>query len=132
MEEVLQDPGEADSDCDEDMLFEKAMAEEKALEEKFLDTFMDTAPARRGQGRVLPTEFKPPPSETQQSLFPVGISRQAILHVTRFIHHNDPKTLLIYIHDACLSDGQEDPQGEWACVFRPLAPNIQSSVSSRL
>jgi ribonuclease HI len=67
-----------------------------------------------------------------QSLFLIGTIRQAITHVTRFIHRDDPKTLLTYIHGACVNNGQEDPQGGLACVFRPLAPCIQSSVSGHL
>lgn len=97
-----------------------------------IDILMEMAPSRRGHGRVLPTEFKPPPSETPQSLFPVGISRQAIPHATPFIHRDDPENILIYISEASLTNGQEDPQGGWTYVFRLLAPNIHSSVSGRL
>ncbi|SPJ86703.1 uncharacterized protein FTOL_11728 [Fusarium torulosum] len=93
---------------------------------------MEMAPTRRGHGRVLPTEIQTTSLRNTTEFIPVGISRQVIPHVTRFIHRDDPKTLIIYIHGACLSNGQEDPQGGWACVFRPLAPNIQSSVSGRL
>ncbi|KAM0210826.1 hypothetical protein ACHAQI_005546 [Fusarium lateritium] len=130
MDKVLEDLAKADEE------WKKQEAEEEALEEKFgpfpQDVLMDMHPTRRGHGRVLPTEFRAPPSETPQSLFPVGVSRQAIPPVTRFIHRDDPKCLLIYIHGSCLRNGQEDSQGGWACLFRPLATNIQSSVSGRL
>lgn len=112
------------------------MAEREAPEKKFgpmpVDILMEMAPSRRGHGRVLPTEFKPPPSETPQSLFPVEISRQAIPHAARFTHRDDPETLLIYISGASLTDGLDGLQGGWARVLGPLAPNIHSSVSDRL
>ncbi|KAH7251312.1 RNase H domain protein, partial [Fusarium tricinctum] len=60
------------------------------------------------------------------------ISYQTIPHVTRFIHRDIPKTLLIYISGACPDNGQECLQSGWACVFRPLAPNIHLNVSGRL
>lgn len=135
MEEVLQDSCEADTDCDKGILFEKYVAEQEALEKKFgpipIDVLMEMVPSRHDHGRVLPKDFKHL-SATPQSLFPVGISRQAIPHITRFIHRDDPGTLLIYISGASLTDGLDGLQGGWARVLGPLAPNIHSSVSDRL
>lgn len=87
---------------------------------------------RRGTGKVLPTVFVPPSSAPPHALFPAGTSRQAIPKVTRFIHRDDPKTLLIYTDGACLNNGQEDPRAGWAFVFRPRKPHATTYISGRL
>ncbi|KAF5228024.1 hypothetical protein FAUST_11377 [Fusarium austroamericanum] len=92
----------------------------------------DTYVLRRGVGRVLPTIFVPPSSEAPQTLFPAGIGREAIPNVIRFIHRNDPKTLLIYTDGACINNGQSDPQAGWAFSFRPHKSDAKGYASGRL
>jgi ribonuclease HI len=87
---------------------------------------------KRGTGKVIPTVFIPPSSATPHTLFPVGISHKAIPRVTRFIHRDDPKTLLIYTDGACLNNGQENPRAGWAFIFRPRKPNATTCISGRL
>ncbi|PCD21527.1 hypothetical protein AU210_016487 [Fusarium oxysporum f. sp. radicis-cucumerinum] len=87
---------------------------------------------RRGSGKTISTVFVPPTSATSVTLFPAGISREAIPNVTRFIHRDDPKALLIYTDGACLNNGQANPRAGWAFVFRPQTPNATTYVSGRL
>jgi ribonuclease HI len=86
----------------------------------------------RGSGLVLPTVFVLPPSATPQSLFSVGIGRNAHPPVIRFIRVDDQKSLLIYTDGACLGNGQVEPRAGWAFVFGPLEPNTTASVNERL
>ncbi|KAH7259396.1 uncharacterized protein BKA55DRAFT_662040 [Fusarium redolens] len=69
---------------------------------------------------------------TPQSLFSVGIGRNAHPPVIRFIRVDDPKSLLIYTDGACLGNGQVEPRAGWAFVFGPLEPNTTASVNERL
>ncbi|KAH8657301.1 ribonuclease H-like domain-containing protein [Ilyonectria robusta] len=88
---------------------------------------------RRGTGRVLPTKFVPPsPACTPDSLFPLGISHQAIPEVTRFIRRDDPKQFLIYTDGSCLNNGQANPKAGWAFVFRPASTTPAGIISGRL
>ncbi|KAI1073341.1 hypothetical protein LB507_011668 [Fusarium sp. FIESC RH6] len=92
---------------------------------------LDFSP-RKGTGKILPTVFMPPSSATTHTLFPAGTSLRAIPEVTRFIHHDDPKTFLIYTDGACLNNGQENPRAGWAFVFRPRQSNATTYVTGRL
>lgn len=64
-----------------------------------------------GRGSVLPTVFVPPPSTTQQSLFPADFAHKAHPPATRFIHVDDLKSFLIHTSGACFGMGPAELRG---------------------
>ncbi|KAF5026350.1 hypothetical protein F66182_1558 [Fusarium sp. NRRL 66182] len=128
MDEILD---EASSDIfDEDYHGEVDNRASEAPPNNIFDDMLN--PLERGTGNVFPSVFVPPSSARPDTLFPVGISHDATPKVTRFIHRNDPKTMLIYTDGCCLNNGQADPKAGWAFVFRPQTSFANACVSGRL
>ncbi|KAK7425330.1 hypothetical protein QQZ08_008227 [Neonectria magnoliae] len=132
-----------------DELLEEELLEEELLEEERLDREADELEAqilkgphlldpfshaiKRGTGQVFPTKFSPPSAApTPNELFPVGIGRQAIPNVVRFIRRDDANQVLIYADGACLNNGQANPKAGWAFYFKPKTDQHPGAVSSRL
>lgn len=140
MDEVLEDSDEA-AERESQELYNQLSPESRAeIDARWGPpsrtpsvSFDPTGDIRRGTGRVLPTKFVPPsPACTPYSLFPLGISRQAIPTVTRFIRRDDPEQFLMYTDGACLNNGQANPKAGWACVFRPASTTPAGIISGRL
>ncbi|KAI0466992.1 ribonuclease H-like protein [Xylaria cf. heliscus] len=84
-----------------------------------LDDFDDMpGPKRlRGTGRVFPTRFTPPSSTiTPIQLFP---GQATYARLTRYIHRDDPRKVLIFTDGACLNNGKANPKAGWALVHGP-------------
>ncbi|KAF9769954.1 hypothetical protein IL306_012548 [Fusarium sp. DS 682] len=133
MDDVLTNSDAGDSDDSIDELTRQQADEARyALLRSMVSVGQESQTPRRGNGRVLPKAFKPPRSATPQSLFPVGIGRNATPNVTRYIRADDPKSFLIYTDGACLGNGQPNPRAGWSVVFRPQQPNTSARVAGRL
>ncbi|KAE9381188.1 ribonuclease H-like protein [Stipitochalara longipes BDJ] len=83
-----------------------------------------SADAARSWGsttKKYPSKFQPPqPTDTPRTLF-------ADEH--RFIRNSDPREILIYTDGSCLSNGQANPQGGCAFVYRPSAYSQQGVLT---
>ena len=89
------------------------------------ETRTENVEKRRGTGEAFPSVFKPTFSPAK--LFPPSeVGRDGSI---RFVCHNDPKTVLVYVDGACSNNGQPGSRAGWAVVYGPpdLAP-----VSGRL
>ena len=80
----------------------------------------------------FPSKFVPsPPTATPESLFVSGVT----LNHHRFVRRSNNTEILIYTDGACLNNGQANPTGGWAFVYRPassLAPRSYGTLSRRL
>ncbi|CAH0028869.1 unnamed protein product [Clonostachys rhizophaga] len=67
----------------------------------------------RGTGKVLPFKFQSTysPSELFRPTVTAGSD------VARFVHHNDPTQVLVFVGGACSKYGQQKPRAGWAVVF---------------
>ncbi|KAH7021922.1 ribonuclease H-like domain-containing protein [Ilyonectria destructans] len=128
MDEVLEDSDEA-AERESQELYNQLSPESRAeIDARWGPpsrtpsvSFDPTGDIRRGIGRVLPTKFVPPsPVCTPNSLFPLGISRQAI------------PAFLMYTDGACLNNGQANPKAGWAYIFRPASTTPAGIISGRL
>ncbi|KAI1656441.1 ribonuclease H-like protein [Daldinia decipiens] len=70
---------------------------------------------RRGTGQVVPERFTPPTT----TIMPTELFRvqKTYSRLTRYIHRDDPQTVLIFTDGACLNNGQPDPKAGWAIVY---------------
>jgi ribonuclease HI len=72
---------------------------------------------------MYPSKFQPPQAtDKPESLF-------ADEH--RFIRNSDPREILIYTDGSCLDNGQSNPRGGCAFVYRPSAYTQTGSLTHR-
>ncbi|KAI1080084.1 ribonuclease H-like protein [Whalleya microplaca] len=85
---------------------------------------------RRGTGKVFPTKFTPP----NRSILPTELFRgqRTYAKLTRYIHRDDPRAILIFTDGACLNNGQPNPKAGWAFVDGPGLKGKPSTASFRL
>ncbi|KAI0474229.1 hypothetical protein F4859DRAFT_83156 [Xylaria cf. heliscus] len=81
-----------------------------------------TSERRRGSGRVFPSKFCPPTTNTRpDNLFPPKrIGQDQVYH---FVHRNNQKMALAYTDGACSDNGQQNPEAAWTAVLRPPIGN---------
>ncbi|KAI5917277.1 ribonuclease H-like domain-containing protein [Camillea tinctor] len=97
---------------------------------------LDTIPSqfgpetRRGTGKVIPTRFTPRTS----SIMPTELFRgqPTYAKLSRYIHRDDPRSVLIFTDGACLNNGQPDPKAGWAFVHGPGLTGNPLVTSGRL
>ncbi|KAK7213850.1 hypothetical protein V2G26_021028 [Clonostachys chloroleuca] len=67
----------------------------------------------RGTGKVFPSKF-------QSTYSPGELFRPTVAagsDVAQFVHHSDPKKVLVFVGGACSKNGQQKPRAGWAVVF---------------
>ncbi|KAH9990073.1 ribonuclease H-like protein [Xylariaceae sp. FL0662B] len=85
---------------------------------------------RCGTGKVFPTKFIPPTS----SIMPTELFRgqRTFERMTRYIHRDDPRAVLVFTDGACLNNGKLDPRAGWAFVHGPGLRGDPDTASGRL
>ncbi|KAI8965361.1 ribonuclease H-like protein [Daldinia sp. FL1419] len=85
---------------------------------------------QRGTGRVIPTKFTPP----TDSITPTQLFRgqRTYGNLTRYIHRDDPQSVLILTDGACLNNGQPNPKAGWAVIHGPGLAGKVACASGRL
>ncbi|KAF3055080.1 Ribonuclease H1 [Daldinia childiae] len=85
---------------------------------------------RRGTGQVIPEKFTPPTT----SIMPLELFRGQATYFRqiRYIHRDDPQTVLIFTDGACLNNGQPNPKAGWAVVYGPGFTGKPLIASGRL
>ncbi|KAH8743366.1 putative ribonuclease H1 [Diaporthe sp. PMI_573] len=84
----------------------------------------------RGTGRVFPSKFVPPNSNTAPlEAFP---NRHQHMGVVRRTHSNDNTMVLLITDGACLNDGQPNPRAGWAFFQGESISGGPRMVSGRL
>ncbi|KAK6956617.1 hypothetical protein Daesc_001896 [Daldinia eschscholtzii] len=112
MDEEEEEEEEEDKDEDVDDHFGRRSSVEENIPQPPSDP-----EERKGTGRVIPTRFIPPTdSIIPTELFP---GQRTYLNITRFVHRNDPRAMLIFTDGACLNNGQPDPRAGWAMFHGP-------------
>ncbi|KAI1452845.1 ribonuclease H-like protein [Annulohypoxylon moriforme] len=95
-----------------------------------IHTYLGEPEKRRGTGRIFPTKFNPPTSSiTPTELFP---GKATYAGLTRYVHRNDPRSVLIFTDGACLDNGQPNPKAGWAFVHGPGLSSKPAITAGRL
>ncbi|KAI2642235.1 ribonuclease H-like protein [Xylaria nigripes] len=93
------------------------------------DAFTFGPKKHRGTGRVFPTNFNPPSASIQPTELFTGKATYA--NITRYIHREESRKVLILTDGACLNNGQANPKAGWAFVQGPgRAGQAQPAVVS--
>ncbi|KAI1106151.1 ribonuclease H-like protein [Jackrogersella minutella] len=125
MEDVIDDTKKnKDDDSDDGALIN---------EDRLFDLF-GAGTEKKGTGRVIPTSFIPPTNSITRApleLFPGQATRA---HRLRYIHCDEPHSVLVFTDGACLNNGLSNPKAGWAFVYRPPHSSMAGpvAISARL
>ncbi|KAI1091705.1 ribonuclease H-like domain-containing protein [Rostrohypoxylon terebratum] len=80
-----------------------------------------TAIPKREIGAVFPTEFVPlGGSKIPTELFP----GTRTVYGKRFVHRDDPRSILIFTDGSCFDNGRSHPRAGWGFVYGPRSTNV--------